>query len=38
MMNVIDRFILERLTDMATVGLYNFGYRLAAIMTLFVRH
>ncbi len=35
-MNVADRFLLERMTGAASVGVYNAGFRLAMIMTLLV--
>jgi len=36
LMDLSDRFILERLTDFDTVGIYNAGYKLAGIMGLIV--
>lgn len=36
-MHLIDRVILERLVDIATVGIYSAGYRIAAGMGLAVK-
>lgn len=35
-MDLADRFILERLTDLTTVGIYNAGYKLGTMMGLVV--
>ncbi len=36
LMDLADRFLLERMTDFKTVGIYNAGYKLAGIMGLVV--
>lgn len=35
-MNLIDRFILERLTGFETTGIYSAGYKLGSFMALFI--
>lgn len=35
-MNLIDRPIIERLTDLDTTGIYNAGYKLGTFMALFI--
>lgn len=35
-MDLIDRFILERLTDLETTGIYSAGYKLGMFMALFI--
>ncbi|HID95806.1 MAG TPA: hypothetical protein EYP53_07095 [Candidatus Latescibacteria bacterium] len=36
LMDLVDRFLLDRLTDAATVGLYSAGYKLGMFMALVV--
>jgi len=35
-LNIADRYILERMTDLATVGIYSMGYQIAQIPLFFV--
>ncbi|RKY82886.1 hypothetical protein DRP98_08465, partial [candidate division KSB1 bacterium] len=35
-MDLVDRFILQRLTDYTTTGIYSAGYKLGMFMALFV--
>ena len=35
-MNIIDRPIIERLTDLETTGIYSAGYKLGTFMALFI--
>ena len=35
-MNIIDRPIIERLTDLETTGIYSAGYKLGSFMALFI--
>ncbi len=35
-MDLIDRFLLERMTDLSTTGIYSAGYKLGMFMALFI--